>query len=156
VGEGGERGGAGADDGGVFPGELFADGGVGEVGDAVGDAAFGGEGAFAGRGVAVGAEGVGGGVGAGGVDDGAGGDPFLAAVGEGEVDGEGPAVAAGPGDAGDGRAVADAVTQGVGQRLEVALGPLGARRLGGVVRAGPAGRGEELLRGGVDQLPPGG
>ena len=130
TGEGGERGGSGADDGGAPARVPGADGGVPQVGDAVGDAVGGG--AFAEGGESVGAGRAGGGPGAGGVDHGAGQDPLLAAVGAYEADGEGlllavgvdDPVAAEAGDAGDGGAVADLVPEDVGERLEVLLGPV--------------------------------
>lgn len=64
-------------------------------------------------------------------------------------------VAAGAGDTGHGGAVADLVPESVGEGLEVALGPVAARRVGGGIRADPAGRGEQLLGGRVDDLAPG-
>ncbi len=160
-GEGGEGGGAGADDRRALAGVAGSDGRVGEVGDAVGDAV--GRLPLAEGGEAVGAHRAGGGPGAGGVDDGAGGDPLLAAVGRLEVHGEGlvraagvdDAVTAGPGHAGDGGAVADLVAEGVGERLEVPLGPVAAGRVRRAIGARPAGRGQQLLGGGVGDLGPG-
>src|SRR5690606_40733703 len=43
-----------------------------------------------------------------------------------------------------------------GERLQVLLGPVAAGGIGGGVGAHPAGGGEELLGGGVDDLAPGG
>lgn len=60
------------------------------------------------------------------------------------------------GDAGDGGAEAHLIAEGVGERLEVLLGPVPARRTGGSVRLDPAGGGQQLLGGRVDDLAPGG
>lgn len=59
------------------------------------------------------------------------------------------------GDAGHRGVVADPVAEDVGEGLEVALGPVAAGRVGGSVGAYPPGRGEQLVRGRVDELAPG-
>ncbi len=162
VGESGEGGGAGADDGGTPAHVPGPDGGVGQVGDAVGDP-VGGR-LLAEGGEAAGAGGAGGGPGAGGVDDCAGEEPLLAAVACFGVDHERLGVAVGvddpvparPGDAGDAGAVVDSVAEGVGEGLEVEGGPVAAGGVGGRVGRHPAGRCEELLGGRVDDFTPGG
>jgi hypothetical protein len=102
--------------------------------------------------------------GAGGVDDRAGGDPGFGAVGVQDMDRErlplavrvDDAVTAQTGDAGDTGACADLVAEDVGQRLEVARGPVPAGGVRGPVGGGPAGRCEQLFGRRVDQLGPGG
>ncbi len=162
VGQSGEGGGAGADDGGALACVPGSDGRILKVGDAVGDVV---DRALLAECVQAAAAGrAGGGPGSGGVDDGAGEDPLLAALGAAEVHDEGlgltvgvdDAVPAGARDTGDRRVVADTVTEDVGQGLEVELGPVATGRVRGTVRLHPAGGGEELLRLGVDDLGPGG
>ncbi len=162
VGERGEGGGARADHGGALTRVPGPDGGVLQIRDAVGDPVRGGlltergQSASAGRGRC--------GPGAGGVDDGAGEEALLAAVGVGDVHDErlGLAVGvhdpvpAGARDAGHGGAGADAVAEDVGERLQVEVGPVAAGGVGGRVGAGPSGGGQELLGGGVDDFAPGG
>ena len=99
---------------------------------------------------------------AGGVDDGAGDDPAGVAVCVTDVDGEGLVLAAGvddavaalPGDAGDGGAVVDAVTEGVGERLQVLPRPLGSGRVATRVGLVPPVLGQEATSGRVDQFGP--
>ena len=63
-------------------------------------------------------------------------------------------VTSAPGDADHPRAVPDPVAEHVGERLQVPLRPLRAGRVGLRVRRLPSGRGEQLLRGRVDELAP--
>ncbi len=63
-------------------------------------------------------------------------------------------VPAGAGHAADPRSVADPVAEDVGERLEVALGPVTAGRVGRAFGADPAGRGEQLLGRRVGDLGP--
>lgn len=134
-------------------------GGVGdEVGDASGDVGV----VLAVGGVAVAAERVRTRPGARRVDDGPGAEAGRRArtvvdvhrEGLGVAAGVHDAVAAGPGDAGDGVAVADPFAECVGQRLEVEPGPFGT---GGVVvgvGGDPPGGFEQSAGGGVDELGP--
>lgn len=162
VGEGGERGGAGADDSGALACVPGPDGGGLQVRDAVGDPVR--SSLLAERGQSAAAGGAGRGPGAGGVDDRAGEEALLTAVGAGDVNDERlllavgvhDPIAAGPGNTGDGGAGADAVAEDVGERLQVEVGPVVAGGVGGRVGACPAGRGEELFGGRVDDLAPGG
>lgn len=136
-------------------------GGVLQIRDAVDDPVRGGP--FPGGGQPISAERARDLPGAGGVDDRTGRQTLLAALGRYEMDGEGLLLPVGVDDAvpsaardpDDARAVADPFAQGVRQRLEIQLGPLTAGGVGGVVGTDPAGGGEELLGGRVDDLGPG-
>lgn len=160
--EGGEGRGAGTDDSSALSCVTGTDGRALEVRHAVGDA-LGCRALAQGR-EAVAADGAGRGPGAGGVDDGANGEPLLRTVRKRDVNREGllvavgvdDAVAAEAGNTRDPSAVTNPVAEHVGERLEVLVSPVPARRIGGAVGCGPAGGGEELLGGRIDELGPGG
>ena len=160
--EGREGGVARTDHGSATAAEAGDHGGVVDVGDEVGDVLA--LRALTRGGVAVAAQGVRGREGAGRVDDRPRLQTALAAVGRADVHSEGllgaarvdDTVAAPARDAGDGAPEADAVAQGVGERLEVELGPLGAGRVAVGVGGGPAGRLEEAGPRRVDELGPAG